>query len=624
MKRAIIGTILTCVLMVINSAYGQNTAPEKPLTLKKVKQAIIEKGASWTAVETWVSKLPPEDRRMVYGASREKTLAKISPQDQIWGYPGQPEWFDWRDVEGQNWITPIRNQGGCGSCVAFMTLGTVEGVANIYHNDPDLDLNLSEQHLFSCGGGTCEDGLNRIVAFQYVLENGVPDEACFPYSANDLACSWTCDDWQSRATTISCWNWVGGTSNVISPAVIKEKLLEGPLAVTMTVYGDFNYYNGGVYEYVSGDPEAGHGIVLVGWDDTTTPPCWICKNSWGTLWGENGWFRIKMGDNQCGIEEGVIFAIMGELPDIHVSETFHDFGTVGIGETAEWPLPIANTGEGDLSILGVDFNYGEFGVQLDLFPQTVSPGDTFPLTLTFSPTIPYVQAGIATIRSNDCLDGAIDIRLFGSGVQNNIVAISVTEACAYPGETAYCAIDLDNQKYKDVPCSRVDVNITFDHTLLHIIEVSPTARTQSLDLFSWEESSPGTLEVTAMDTSGGVIDVGTGSIATLLFTILNGTQFGQYSDVVIEDLLILDAEGDSVQTETVDSYVGVYCRGDVNLDGSINVLDMINTINFILNIGDPPTEYQFWAADCTGDENIDFLDVLGIANSLLGHAPCQP
>jgi hypothetical protein len=331
-----------------------------------------------------------------------------------------------------------------------------------------------------------------------------------------------------------------------------------------------------------------------------------------------------MGDNQCGIEEGVIFAVMGDLPDIHVAETFHDFGTVGIGETAEWILPIANTGSASLSIQGVDLKYGEFGVQPDFFPQTVDPGETFPLTLTFSPTNTYAQAGIATIHSNDCLDGVIDIRMTGAGINNNIVAVDIDESCAQPGEDAFCSINLNNQKYKDIPCSGVDITLSFDDALLDVNDVTLTDRCQEMNQFSWMETTPGSIELTASSTTAGIVDTGTGAIAIVHFTISPGTQFGQFSNLLIEELIIYDAEGDSVQTETTDSYIGVFCRGDVNLDGTVNVLDMINTINFILSVGDPPTDFELWAADCTGDTNIDVLDVLGIANVLLGNAPCQP
>ena len=73
------------------------------------------------------------------------------------------------------------------------------------------------------------------------------------------------------------------------------------MVTTFDVYEDFFSYTGGVYEHSWGDLEAGHCVAIVGWSNTNS--CWICKNSWGTDWGEDGWFRIRWGN--CGINSGV-------------------------------------------------------------------------------------------------------------------------------------------------------------------------------------------------------------------------------------------------------------------------------------------------------------------------------
>jgi len=73
-------------------------------------------------------------------------------------YPPLPERFDWTDYQGHDWITPVKDQGMCGSCVAFATVGVVEAQYRIYYNRSDWNIDLSEQHLFSCGGGQCSFG----------------------------------------------------------------------------------------------------------------------------------------------------------------------------------------------------------------------------------------------------------------------------------------------------------------------------------------------------------------------------------------------------------------------------------------------------------------------------------
>jgi putative hemolysin len=112
-------------------------------------------------------------------------------EDQPFTKVTLPSSFDWRSHAGYNWMTPVRNQGSCGSCWAFSAVGVMEGVYNIARDDPSLDLNLSEQYLVadcynkdSCCGGWHDDALD------WVKANGISDEACFPYA--DSGCNSSC------------------------------------------------------------------------------------------------------------------------------------------------------------------------------------------------------------------------------------------------------------------------------------------------------------------------------------------------------------------------------------------------------------------------------------------------
>ena len=102
------------------------------------------------------------------------------------------------------------------------------------------------------------------------------------------------------------WTWVSDTTlnqqtngNIYAtPTQIKNAIYNyGPIVVTMHVYDDFYlYYQSGIYSYISGGFDGGHAITAVGWDDTTNPPCFIVKNSWGAAWGESGYFRIAQSE----------------------------------------------------------------------------------------------------------------------------------------------------------------------------------------------------------------------------------------------------------------------------------------------------------------------------------------
>jgi hypothetical protein len=101
--------------------------------------------------------------------------------------------FDWRDRHGRDWNTSVKNQGNCGSCWAFGAIGAVEGLVNLYYNRK-IDLDLSEQQMVSCTGGSCIGGTGGgSQALNYITTNGVVNETCFPYSASDEPCSNICN-----------------------------------------------------------------------------------------------------------------------------------------------------------------------------------------------------------------------------------------------------------------------------------------------------------------------------------------------------------------------------------------------------------------------------------------------
>jgi C1A family cysteine protease len=228
-------------------------------------------------------------------------------------YPYLPQRFDWTDYQGYNWMTPVRNQGGCGSCVAFATVGAVEALYRISYNRPDWNIDLSEQHLFSCGGRQCLPGSAAYGwwfgdggSMNYMKDFGTPDEGCDPYAGRDQSCSISCPDWQSRAYKIYSWAWVNSAVPEIEAA-----LMSGPVLAAFTVHNDFFSYKTGIYHWDHTSSIAGgHAVVIVGYDNVNH--YWKAKNSWGSSWGENGYFKIGFGE--CGIEEDVVSASLGLTP----------------------------------------------------------------------------------------------------------------------------------------------------------------------------------------------------------------------------------------------------------------------------------------------------------------------
>jgi C1A family cysteine protease len=204
-----------------------------------------------------------------------------------------PNKFDWRDTDGsnqndinENWMTPVQNQGNCGSCWAFSAVGTYEANYKIHSKDPTLEIDLSEQQLTSNSGGCCAfcgdcgGGLSSW-AFKYIKEKGIVTESCFPYTASTSECN-LCTDNNAKRYTLTNYERVPGDFQSIKRALI----CKGVLSV-----GSNNW---------------GHAIVLVGYDDEAQT--WIIKNSWSKWWGSGGYGKINyFGDAHSDIVNRAYF-----------------------------------------------------------------------------------------------------------------------------------------------------------------------------------------------------------------------------------------------------------------------------------------------------------------------------
>jgi len=280
--------------------------------LEEIRQAITEHGAAWTAGPNPVWNLPESQREMRYGIQDEPSnRSRIDPSNT-----GKdlrlPSAFDWRDVDGLDYISGIRNQLDCGSCWAFGALVCMEAKYAIDLEIPFSDLDLSEQSLVSCSNGGC-NGWNKPATCNYLQSVGAPCESCLPYEADDtIPCDSQCSFAEMEMLRVDDWGYTNGTIEGI-----KERVLEGPVYVDFDVYEDFNAYTGGVYEHVYGEYDGGHGVAIIGWSDTDS--CWICKNSWGPDWGENGYFRMKWGE--CRIENNSIWLTVepARRPNLSIS-----------------------------------------------------------------------------------------------------------------------------------------------------------------------------------------------------------------------------------------------------------------------------------------------------------------
>jgi len=200
-----------------------------------------------------------------------------------------PPYFNWRDISGVDYTTPVKNQVPAPTCEAYALCASLETLMQYqigYPYEPDL----SETHLYFYAGGTYMGGGVLLGdAAEYLIEHGVPDEGCFPdpHRAYDYTFE-SLPDWESRAVKIQEWGWVENDIESIKHALIEH----GPLIICVVQRAGFFSYNGGVYKPFRGQQIVnGHVITIVGYDDGQR--CWIIKNSAGENWGEEGYVRVS-------------------------------------------------------------------------------------------------------------------------------------------------------------------------------------------------------------------------------------------------------------------------------------------------------------------------------------------
>jgi len=211
---------------------------------------------------------------------------------------GGADSIDWRT---KGVVTPVKNQGSCGSCWAFGTTGAVESAWAI--NTGKL-ISLSEQQLVDCAGAFsnmgCRGGLPS-QAFEYIKHaGGIELGNDYKYTGRDGSCKFQVDKVAAKVTGEV--NITEGKETELFDAVTNA----GPVAIAFQVVSDFQSYRSGVYDSTrcrSGAMDVNHAVLVVGYntDSASGKPYWIVKNSWGTSFGIAGYFNMVRNKNMCGI-----------------------------------------------------------------------------------------------------------------------------------------------------------------------------------------------------------------------------------------------------------------------------------------------------------------------------------
>ncbi|MFH4975221.1 hypothetical protein AB6A40_001930 [Gnathostoma spinigerum] len=236
-------------------------------------------------------------------------------------------------------ISNIRDQSSCGSCWAF---GAVEAMSDriCIASKGNIQVSLSADDLLSCCrscGFGC-DGGDPMSAWHYWVKEGIVTgsnytlgQGCKPYPfppcehhsnkthykpcKHELyptpRCERKCvDSYDKRSYEDD--KYYGAKAYGIEAsveAIQKEIMTYGPIEVAFEVHDDFLMYDRGIYVHKGGRTAGGHAVKMLGWGIEQGIPYWIVANSWNTDWGEDGYFRILRGVDECGIESGAVGGI---------------------------------------------------------------------------------------------------------------------------------------------------------------------------------------------------------------------------------------------------------------------------------------------------------------------------
>jgi len=274
---------------------------------------INQKQSSWKAAHNSITRMPKSQARRLLGVNLKNQHAYTWRVQEF--TPAQiaaaPETFDSRTQwPSCSTMKKIWNQRHCGSCWAF---GAAEAMSDRLCVFKGEDVSLSAEDINSCSHstftscGSCEGGQPGC-AWQYWVNVGVVSDECYPYTAGNDS-SLVTPSCKKRCTGNTALDWdqdkrKGSKSySIFGEENMKTELsTNGPFEVAFQVYADFMSYSSGIYHHTSGGFEGGHAVKLIGYGEENGEKYWTCANSWDYDWGEEGYFRIRRGNNECDIE----------------------------------------------------------------------------------------------------------------------------------------------------------------------------------------------------------------------------------------------------------------------------------------------------------------------------------
>lgn len=251
----------------------------------------LNDGATY-ALNHFADMTEDEFRSTMFGFVGKPENIADAPMASLLNASEAPDELDWR-TKGA--VTPVKNQGQCGSCWSFSAVGDIEGV---HFLKTGKLVSLSEEQFVDCDKTDhgCQGGLPSL-AYQYAIKaGGVDTEESYSYKGVAGTCDFKSSDVGAK---ISSWERVSTDEDQIAAYLAKN----GPLSIALNA-GPMQFYSGGIsspWSIFCNPRKLDHGVLLVGYGVEGSKKYWIIKNSWGPGWGEKGYYRIMRGKGKCGL-----------------------------------------------------------------------------------------------------------------------------------------------------------------------------------------------------------------------------------------------------------------------------------------------------------------------------------
>ncbi len=356
--------LLLLISATLSPASGEDLTADQTSELARIRAEIARQDLSWRAGDNPTFRLPAAERTRRNGSPAPSDWQGPLPRDRR----GLPLLIDWRD-NGGNWVTPVRDQESCGSCWVFSAVAAFESWVMLNSGAPIPTLDLSEQYVLSCvdvggcNGGWCQNALG------FLTTEGACDEACFPYLSDDsIPCGDACNDVLERLVYLGDHEQI--TFGTIDVDAINTALQDGPVITNFAIYEDFYAYTEGIYIWdgVSA-ADGGHSVIVIGYDDGRQ--AWLAKNSWGTRFGEFGYFWIAY-DSGTGFGSET-----WQARDLNQRPQLRDAGcapeVASPGAMVTWSVTYRDP-EGDVP-LAATLTLLDPGGRTDIYPLSAGDGD---------------------------------------------------------------------------------------------------------------------------------------------------------------------------------------------------------------------------------------------------------